>query len=235
VHAQRIILVVALVLATGYVWLRGGFIGLFDDSYSTPVFVSIEATTGVGASQEELVSEHIAPLEIATLAAGCFWCVEADFDKLEGVIATISGYTGGSTEAPSYSEVSRGGTGHTEAVQVLYDSTVVSYDEILDHYWRNVDPFVVHRQFCDVGNQYRPELFYHSEAQRDAAERSKSAVQEYFEEPIIVAVSPAGLFFKAEEYHQDYYQKNPLQYRFYRWGCGRDARLTEIWRIEKVN
>ncbi len=130
---------------------------------------------------------------------------------------------------PTYKEVSSGRTGHTEAVQVVYDPAIVSYDKLLDHYWHNVDPFVAHRQFCDVGTQYRPVIFFHTEEQRAAAESSKARIQKMFKQPIVVAITAAAPFYRAEEYHQDYYKKNSAQYRFYRFGCGRDGRLEEIW------
>jgi peptide-methionine (S)-S-oxide reductase len=224
-HRQRIILVAALILAVGFVWLRGGFVGLIGSETPAAEIVAVEA----GVVRTVVAPEVAARVEVATLAAGCFWCVESDFDKLDGVLATTSGYTGGRVLDPSYAQVSRGGTGHTEAVQVLYDPAVVSYRELLDHYWRNVDPYVVHRQFCDVGDQYRPEIFYHSEAQREAAEASKVKAQSQLGQSIAVPVSPAEPFYQAEDYHQDYYLKNPLQYRYYRWGCGRDGRLSQIW------
>jgi peptide-methionine (S)-S-oxide reductase len=165
----------------------------------------------------------------ATFAAGCFWCVEADFDKLPGVLSTISGYIGGTVKNPSYEQVSRGGTGHTEAVEIVYDPSKVTYAQLLDHFWKNVDPLSAHRQFCDIGDQYRPAIFFHDDAQRKAAEESKARVQERFSEPVVVQVVAAVPFYRAEEYHQDYYKKNSAQYRFYRFGCGRDSRLEEIW------
>ncbi|MSO82823.1 MAG: peptide-methionine (S)-S-oxide reductase [Acidobacteria bacterium] len=168
-------------------------------------------------------------LAVATFAAGCFWCTEADFDKVRGVVSTTSGYTGGKVANPTYRQVTTGETGHAEAVQVEFDPAAVSYEALLDHFWHNVDPFVAHRQFCDVGNQYRPEIFVHNEAQRTAADVSKARIQKMFREPIVVAVTPAGPFYRAEEYHQDYYKVNSAQYRFYRFGCGRDRRLQEIW------
>ena len=213
-HPQRLILLAAVLLAVGYVWLRGGFVGLFEDGAPPPAAVAPAA----GAT-----------LATATFAGGCFWCVEADFDKVPGVVRTVSGYIGGETPDPTYAEVSRGRTGHAEAVQVVYDPAVVTYGELLDHFWRNVDPFVDHRQFCDVGSQYRPEIFVHSAAQQEAAETSREDVAMRFDQPVLVDVTPADTFYEAEAYHQDYYQKNPLQYRYYRWGCGRDARLAEIW------
>ena len=169
----------------------------------------------------------------ATLAAGCFWCVEADFDKLPGVISTTSGYIGGTLKNPTYEQVSHGGTGHAEAVEIVYDPAKITYAQLLDHFWKNVDPLSAHRQFCDVGDQYRPAIFYHDDAQRRAAEESKARVQEKFREPVVVQIVAAGRFYRAEEYHQDYYQKNPLRYRYYRWGCNRDARLAELARKEQ--
>jgi peptide-methionine (S)-S-oxide reductase len=131
---------------------------------------------------------------------------------------------------PTYKQVSGGTTGHTEAVKIVFDPAVVTYEALLDHYWKNVDPFTANRQFCDVGNQYRPEIFVHDAAQRAAAEASKARVQQRFRQPIVVAISDAGPFYNAEDYHQDYYKKNSAQYRFYRYGCGRDARLESIWK-----
>jgi peptide-methionine (S)-S-oxide reductase len=165
----------------------------------------------------------------ATLAGGCFWCVEADFDKVEGVISTTSGYTGGHTANPSYEEVSRGGTGHAEAVEIVYDPAKVSYEKLLDVFWHNIDPLAKDRQFCDHGDQYRSAIFYHGDEQRALAEASKAAAAKRFKQPIQTAIMPAGPFYKAEEYHQDYYVKNPIRYKFYRFNCGRDARLEELW------
>ena len=150
---------------------------------------------------------------------------------MPGVISTTSGYTGGRVANPTYRQVSDGITGHAEAVQIVFDPSVVTYEALLDHYWKNVDPFTANRQFCDVGSQYRPEIFAHDAAQRAAAEASKARIQKRFRQPIVVAISDAGPFYRAEEYHQDYYRKNPVRYRYYRWGCGRDQRLAEIWAI----
>jgi peptide-methionine (S)-S-oxide reductase len=166
---------------------------------------------------------------LATFAGGCFWCVEADFDKVKGVISTTSGYTGGRTANPTYEQVSHGGTGHAEAVEIAYDPAQVSYEKLLDAFWHNIDPLAKDRQFCDVGDQYRTAIFYHGEEQRAAAERSKALAQSRFKEPIQTEVVPAGPFYKAEDYHQDYYLKNPIRYAFYRFNCGRDARLEELW------
>jgi peptide-methionine (S)-S-oxide reductase len=216
-HPQRGILIGAIVLAVAYAWLSGAFVGIgsFDEAAGAPVYAQ---SSGSRALQK------------ATFAGGCFWCVEADFDKVKGVLETISGYTGGRVRNPTYEEVSAGGTGHTEAVEVVFDPAVVTYDQLLDHYWRNVDPFVAHRQFCDVGSQYRPEIFVHTDAQRTAAEASKKRIQQQFAEPIVVNIANAGPFYRAEAYHQDYHKTHSIQYRYYRWRCGRDARLQEIWR-----
>ena len=213
-HPQRWLLIAALVLATGYVWLSGGFVGM------TSMYAQQGGTEVQGPEKPGLA--------VATFAAGCFWCTEADFDKVPGVVSTTSGYTGGTVASPAYRQVTSGQTGHAEAVRVVFDPAVVSYGALLDHYWKNVDPFVANRQFCDSGNQYRPEIFFHDEAQRAAAEASKAEVQKKFREPIVVAITAAQPFYRAEEYHQDYYTKNSAQYRFYRFGCGRDRRLEEI-------
>ena len=165
----------------------------------------------------------------ATFAGGCFWCVEADFDKVAGVLSTTSGYIGGRTANPSYEEVSRGGTGHAEAVEVVYDPAKVGFEKLLDVFWHNIDPLAKNRQFCDHGDQYRSAVFYHDEKQRSLADASKTAVQARFKQPIATEITAAGTFYKAEDYHQDYYLKNPIRYKFYRFNCGRDARLDELW------
>lgn len=167
----------------------------------------------------------------ATFAGGCFWCVEADFDKVEGVVSTTSGYIGGRLPRPTYEQVSAGATGHTEAVEVVFDPRKVSYEKLLEVFWVNVDPTVKDRQFCDVGSQYRTGIFVHDEAQRRDAEASKAALEKSkpFKAAIVTPIEMATTFYPAEEYHQDYYRKNPVRYRFYRTGCGRDARLKELW------
>jgi peptide-methionine (S)-S-oxide reductase len=166
---------------------------------------------------------------VATFAGGCFWCVEADFDKVEGVISTTSGYIGGMVVNPTYEQVVTGRTGHTEAVEVVYDPAVVSYERLLEVFWKNHDPLAKDRQFCDRGNQYRPGVFYHDEEQRALAEASKQKHQARFQQPIQTEITAATTFYKAEDYHQDYYKKNPVRYQFYRFNCGRDARLEELW------
>ena len=167
----------------------------------------------------------------ATFAGGCFWCMEPPFDALDGVISTTSGYTGGHKKNPVYKEVSRGVTGHTEAVQVIYDPEKISYVDLLDVYWRNIDPTDGPGQFCDKGSQYRSEIFYHDEQQQQLAAMSKQALLELkpFAGDVATGISPAGRFYPAEDYHQDYYQKNPVRYKFYRYGCGRDKRLEALW------
>ena len=167
----------------------------------------------------------------ATFAGGCFWCMEPPFDKIDGVVLTTVGYTGGRKPNPSYEEISTGNTGHTEAVQVVYDPSLVSYQELLQTFWRNVDPTKADRQFCDVGNQYRPGIFYHDETQRLEAERSLLGAKRklMIEGSFVTEITPLQNFYRAEEYHQDYYKKNPLRYRMYRFNCGRDKRLQELW------
>jgi peptide-methionine (S)-S-oxide reductase len=165
----------------------------------------------------------------ATFAGGCFWCMEGPFESLPGVVSVTSGYTGGTKTNPSYEEVSAGGTGHAESVEIVYDPAQVSYEKLLDVFWHNIDPTVADRQFCDAGNQYRSAIFVHDAAQRKAAEASLAAVQKQLGVPVKTQIVDAGPFYAAEDYHQDYYKKNPVRYRYYRWGCGRDARLVEIW------
>ena len=171
------------------------------------------------------------PLEKATFAGGCFWCVEEAFEKVPGVVSAVSGYIGGKVKNPSYEQVSTGNTGHTEAVEVIYNPNAVSYEKLLDVFWVNHDPTVLDRQFCDAGSQYRPEIFTHSPEQKRLAEASKAKWQKVkpFQQPLLTPVTPAGEFFPAEKYHQDYYKKNALQYRFYVTGCGRYARLDSLW------
>ncbi len=169
--------------------------------------------------------------EKAVFAGGCFWCVEADFDKVKGVISTTSGYTGGSKENPTYKEVSYAETGHAEAVEVVFDPSVVSYRELVDYFWKHIDPTAKDRQFCDSGSQYRSEIFVQDAAQRRVAEESKADLEKTkpFKAAIVTAITDAKTFYPAEDYHQDYYRKNPLRYRYYRNGCGRDQRLEQLW------
>jgi len=170
-------------------------------------------------------------LEKATFAGGCFWCMEHPFDELNGVVSTTSGYVGGFKKHPTYQEVSAGKTGHTEAVQVVFNPEKVSYKELLAVYWHNSDPTTANRQFCDVGSQYRPGIFYADSKQERLATASKERLQKNkpFKQNIVTEISPVGEFWPAELYHQDYYLKNPLRYRFYRYNCGRDQRLEQLW------
>lgn len=167
----------------------------------------------------------------ATFAGGCFWCMEPPFDKLDGVISTTSGYTGGTKINPTYQEVSAGATGHAEAVQVEYDPKRVRYEKLLDVFWHNVDPTQKDGQFCDHGRQYRTAIFVHDAEQKRLADASKAALAKSkpFKGDIVTEIVPATTFYPAEEYHQDYYMKNPLRYKLYRTSCGRDARLKEVW------
>lgn len=165
----------------------------------------------------------------ATFAGGCFWCMEGPFDRFDGVRSTISGYAGGHVKAPTYEEVSSGGTGHAEVVQITYDPEEVSYETLLKVYWSNVDPFDGKGQFCDRGSSYRPAIYYHNDTQRRLAEESRARMSERFDREIAVEIEPVKNYHPAEEYHQNYYEKNPLRYKFYRFRCGRDARLEEVW------
>jgi peptide-methionine (S)-S-oxide reductase len=170
-------------------------------------------------------------LSTAIFASGCFWCTESDFDKVEGVVETISGYTGGTTPNPTYQDVGLGNTGHYEALQVRFDPKKVSYQHLLNRYWRSVDLLDGDGQFCDRGEQYRPAIFVADDEQRRLAEESKAALERSgrFDKPIAVMILPATEFTPAEDYHQNYHVNNPLKYRYYRYGCGRDQRLRQLW------
>jgi len=172
---------------------------------------------------------------VATFAGGCFWCVESDFDHVPGVLSTTSGYTGGKVTNPTYDQVSAGGTGHAESVEVAYDPRKVSYVQLLDYFWHHIDPTVKDQQFCDHGNQYRTAIFVHSDEERKLAEDSKKKVEAELKKPIYTEIDQAGPFYKAEDYHQDFYLKNPTKYKFYRWNCGRDQRIEQIWGTHKGN
>jgi len=200
------------------------------------LIVAALAALGLGGAlaadeRTQLAPEPAAGLAVATFAGGCFWCMEPPFDKLDGVVSTTSGYTGGKTVGPTYKEVSSGGTGQAEAVRVVYDPNKVEYKKLVDVFWKNVDPLDAHGQFCDKGDQYRPAIFTHNDEQKQVAEASKAALAASgrFKQPIVVSVEPAREFWVAEDYHQDYYLKNPVKYQYYRWGCGRDARLEAVW------
>ena len=169
--------------------------------------------------------------QTAIFAGGCFWCMEPPFDKTKGVISTTSGYTSGHQKNPTYQEVSAGVSGHTEAIQIIYDPEKVSYGELLEIFWKNIDPVAVDRQFCDAGTQYRSGIYYLNEAQQTAAQQSLQQLQQNkpFQGKIATEIVAASTFYPAEDYHQDYYLKNPIRYKFYRYRCGRDQRLEELW------
>jgi peptide-methionine (S)-S-oxide reductase len=195
--------------------------------------IIIALTTGLmvmtsAASAQQPAAQAPKPAT-AIFAGGCFWCIESDFDKVPGVISTTSGYIGGRTPNPTYQQVSSGGTGHAEAVEIVFDPAKVSYEKLLDVFWHSVDPLTKDAQFCDHGDQYRSAIFYLGSAQRQQAEKSKAAVQARFKEPVQTEIAAAGTFYKAEDYHQDYHTKNPIRYKFYRFNCGRDARLQQLW------
>jgi peptide-methionine (S)-S-oxide reductase len=193
----------------------------------------------VGCEQQEsraviTANDQLADLPnqgIAIFAGGCFWCTEADFDKVPGVTATVSGYIGGHVANPTYEQVSSGRTGHIEAVKVYFDSTKTNYARLLAAFWPTIDPLTADGQFCDMGAQYRSAIFVLDEAQREQAEASRAALENSgrFEQPIVTEILSATEFYPAEEYHQDYYLKNPIRYRYYRSSCGRDQRLTKLW------
>lgn len=172
-----------------------------------------------------------ATLGKAYFAGGCFWCMEEAFEKVEGVLSATSGYMGGTVVNPSYEEVSAGRTGHAESVEVVYDPAKVSYQKLLDAFWRNVDPVTPNAQFCDHGSQYRSAIFFQSDEEKRASDTSKQAIEQSkrFTEPIVTQIVPASRFFLAEEYHQDFYKKNPIRYKFYKYNCGRAQRLEALW------
>jgi peptide-methionine (S)-S-oxide reductase len=196
-------------------------------------FACLVAMAGLPAvAQSPKAGSAIPPgMAVATFAGGCFWCMEPPYDKLEGVVSTTSGYMGGSVKNPTYGDVSNGTTGHTEVVQVVYDPSKVTYQKLLEVFWRNIDPTVKDRQFCDSGTQYRTAIFVHTDEQKKLAENSKALLQmtKPFKDPIVTPIAAAPEFWPAEEYHQDYYIKNPVRYNYYRTGCGRDARLKALW------
>lgn len=192
--------------------------------------VLLFATAGAAWAKDGSPPARAAGTATAIFAGGCFWCLEADFDKLSGVSATESGYTGGKTVNPTYEQVSAGGTGHTEAVRVSYDPAKVTYQQLVDYFWRHIDPTVKDRQFCDIGTQYRSAIYWQNEAERRLAEASRDALLKSGKlRQVLTEITPASAFYPAEEYHQDYYLKNPIRYAYYRRGCGRDARVQEVW------
>lgn len=196
-------------------------------------FVFFMTLPDIYAKQEEKLMNS--DQTIAIFAGGCFWCMEHDFYKVIGVIDVVSGYTGGKVDAPSYESVSAGATGHHEAVEIQFDPKQITYEQLLDIFWHNVDPFDDHGQFCDKGSSYRAAIFYLDESQQKQAEESKKRVEKELGKVVVTQILPASQFYPAEEYHQDYAKKNPIRYKFYRFGCGRDNRLKEIWGPPKKN
>ena len=208
--SRRPLLLFALVLGASVLWMNA-----LSHAQSSPAQRPTPSTSGY---------------EIATFAGGCFWCMEPPFDKLPGVLSTTSGYTGGRVNNPTYEQVSAGGTGHAEAVEIRYDPKKVTYRQLLEVYWHNIDPTVRDRQFCDSGPQYRSAIFYQYEEQKRQADASKQAILDIGRvKKIETEILMASTFYSAEDYHQDYYKKNPLRYKYYRYNCGRDQRLEEIW------
>jgi len=195
------------------------------------LFIALLVEVRTSSAADKTAAAPTGATEKAVLAGGCFWCMEAPFDKLPGVVSVLPGYTGGKKKNPTYQEVSAGGTGHAEVVQIVYDPAKISYDKLLSVYWHNIDPTVKDSQFCDSGNQYRSAIFFTTEEQRLVAQQSKSALEKNkpFKAAIVTEITPAGIFYPAEEYHQHYYKKNPIRYAYYRNGCGRDQRLKELW------
>jgi peptide-methionine (S)-S-oxide reductase len=218
-RSHRGILLAAVVIGLAFFWLRGGFVGIGASEGPRP-----PASEIVGDTSQRPDGNFV-----ATFASGCFWSTESDFDKLPGVLATTAGYTGGRMTNPSYKQVSSGGTGHVESVEIVYDPHKTSYETLLDYYWHNVDPFNDKGQFCDYGGQYRPVIWVHGDAQRQLAEASRDRVEKALGDSVVVAIQDAATFYPAEEFHQDYHSKNSTQYLFYRYGCGRDRRIAQIW------
>lgn len=197
------------------------FIALAIGLIACMIFAQVPLAESPGAS----------PSAKAYFAGGCFWCMEEAFEKVEGVVTVVSGYMGGTVANPTYEEVSAGRTGHAESVEVTYDPTRVTYQKLLDSFWHNVDPLTPNAQFCDHGTQYRSAVFYSTEAEKRQAEESKAAIEQArkFPAPIVTQLVPAATFYPAEDYHQDYYKKNPLRYKYYKYGCGRANRLEALW------
>jgi peptide-methionine (S)-S-oxide reductase len=189
------------------------------------LLAQIHPASAAGADADK---SHLAK---ATFAGGCFWCMEGPFESLDGVASVTVGYTGGTKVNPTYEEVSAGGTGHAESVEITYDPSKISYEKLLDVFWHNIDPLTKEAQFCDHGHQYRSAIFFHDPTQKKLVEQSKAALEASgrFKQPIVTEITPASTFYRAEEYHQHYHQKNPVRYRFYRLTCGRDQRLKQLW------
>jgi len=195
------------------------------------VVALVSVSAAIAADGNKAVETHTAKTQKAIFAGGCFWCMEAPFEKLPGVVSAVSGYTGGTKENPTYEEVSSGGTGHAEAVEITFDPEKISYEKLLDVFWMNIDPTAVDRQFVDAGHQYRAAVFYLDDEQKRLAEESREKLQKSgrFTKPVVTEITQATVFYPAEDYHQDYYKKNPIRYKYYRNGSGRDQFLDSIW------
>jgi peptide-methionine (S)-S-oxide reductase len=202
--------------------------------FGAGVALSLGATAAWSGSTPQRASGSAAGQATAIFAGGCFWCMEPPFDRLDGVVSTTSGYTSGTRVNPTYEEVSAGGTGHTEALKIVYDPSKISYEKLLQVFWRNHDPLTANGQFCDMGSQYRAGIYYGTEEEKRSAEASKAAIARSgrFTQPIVTEIVAATAFYPAEDYHQDYYLKNPLKYKFYSTSCGRAKRLKELWGSE---
>ncbi len=202
-------------------------------SLKTPVFLFLAAVLmlSFNTSRADKTSTQTANTKSIVLAGGCFWCIEADYEKLDGIIDVVSGYSGGHTNNPTYKQVTAGRSGHLEVVKVTYNSNVISYTEILDYFWRHIDPTRNDGQFCDKGIQYRPAIFYKNDKEKQAILKSAKQINKIktFSEPLKVEYIQASTFYPAEEYHQDYYKKNPLRYKYYRFACSRDQRVESLW------
>lgn len=193
------------------------------------LFAGLMVSASACSASKPANAESGSKLAAATFAGGCFWCTESDFDKMPGVVSTTSGYTGGRVATPTYKQVSKGGTGHIEAVRVVYDPAKISYSALASRFFRTIDPLDRGGQFCDRGDQYRSAIFVANPEQRRIAEAAKKAAAAQLRAPVATEILPAARFYPAEAYHQDYYKKNPLRYRYYRYSCGRDARIRKVW------
>ncbi len=198
--------------------------------WKSSIFVILLIGGIMGFSQDGVADNH-GQQGKATFAGGCFWCMEEAFEAVEGVGSVVSGYIGGQVENPTYEQVSSGGTGHIESIEVVFDPNIVSYQDLLDVFWRNVDPTTPNAQFCDHGNQYRTAIFYHDENQKQLIDESKQKIEntKNFPESLVTEFTPASVFYPAEDYHQDFYSKNPIRYKYYKWNCGRAKRLEQLW------
>ena len=203
--------------------------------FAATLVTSAIASSAVIVSLDDTQTKRQAGLQTAVFAGGCFWCTESDFDKVKGVVSTTSGYIGGSVKNATYEQVSAGGTGHAEAVEIKFDPKKITYANLLKVYWLSIDPLTENRQFCDSGSQYRSAIFYIGESQKKQALAYKKSLEDskFFKEPIVTEINAATIFYPAEDYHQDYHRKNPVRYNYYRSSCGRDARLKQVWGKKK--